>query len=95
MSPHTTSPGKPPGLGSAAAGPLPIRAYCLAAPEVRASDLQRVYRMTFSRAASFLEELRLLGSAPGPGPRRWSPTLPIDEARVRMLRAVLGWSANV
>lgn len=85
---------RPAALGSAAAGAASIRAYCLSRSEVRAADLQRVYRLSFSEACRALEELealRLLGSMPGPGARRWGVGLPVDPARAEMLRKALGW----
>jgi hypothetical protein len=85
------------GVGSLGAGAALIRSYCLNRSEVRAADLQRVYRLTFSEACRALEELealRLLGSAPGPGARRWGVGLPVDDSRVRLLRRVLGWASS-
>lgn len=74
-----------------------VRAYCLTAPEVRPSDLQHAFRLSYPEAVSALEELealRLLGSALGPGPRRWAVSLPVNETRVQTLRKALGWQAT-
>ena len=81
-------------LGSDVAGAAAIRSYCLSRPEVRAADLQRVYRLSFSEACRALEELealRVLGSLPTAGARHWSIRYPVEEDRVRVLRKAFGW----
>lgn len=86
------------GVGSLGAGAAAIRAYCLSRSEVRVSDLQSVYRLSFSGACRALEELealRLMGSMPTAGARHWSVRYPVDEERVAMLRRAFGWGANV
>jgi hypothetical protein len=82
-------------VGSLRAGAASIRGYCLNLPEVRVSDLQRVYRLSFSescRALEELEALRLLGSLPTAGARHWSVRYPVDEERVTVLRRAFGWA---
>lgn len=67
-----------------------VRAFCLAAKEVRPRDLQRSFRLSYSQACRNLEELealRLLGYQQD----RWSTALPVNEARVSTLRNALGW----
>jgi len=81
-------------LDSAGAVAAELRAYCLSRPQVRVSDLQHRFRLSFSTAARSLEELealRLLGSVSLGGLRLWGVSLPVDEERVAMLRQVLGW----
>lgn len=85
------------GLGSRGAGAESIRTYCLIRSEVRASDLQRVYRLSFSescRALEELEALRALGSMSTAGARCWSVRYPVEEDRVRLLRKAFGWGAG-
>lgn len=85
------------GVGSRGAGAESVRSYCLSRSEVRASDLQRVYRLSFSEACRALEELealRVLGSMPTAGARCWSVRYPVEEDRVRLLRKAFGWGAG-
>jgi len=81
-------------LDSAGAGAAELRAYCLSCPQVRVSDLQHRFRLSYSVAARSLEELealRMLGSVSLGGLRLWGVSLPVDEERVAMLRKVFGW----
>jgi len=83
-------------LDSAGAG-AELRTYCLGRPQVRVSDLQHRFRLSYSVAARALEELealRLLGSVSLGGLRLWGVSLPVDEERVAMLRRVLEWDGR-
>jgi len=89
---HRSHPSEVDSAGAGAAAEL--RSYCLSRPQVRVSDLQHRFRLSFSTAARSLEELealRLLGSASFGGLRLWGVSLPVDEERVATLRQVLGW----